>query len=219
MRYSVLLVEDDPLIGQGLELGLRSRGFGITWLDRGRTVLQLLAAQSFDVVVLDLGLPDIDGIELLQQIRQAQMDIPIVVLTARDSIKNRITGLDHGADDYMIKPASTDELAARIRAAARRNGGRSHEIICVGSLELNALSHKLLNNGQAVSLTPIEYLITETLILKHRAAVSTENLLDVLEGAHYESSAQSIQVHIHSLRKKLAPEVITTIRGTGYRIG
>ena len=109
MPYSVLLVEDDPLIGQGLELGLRSRGFRLTWLDKGQHVLSLLRDQPFDVLVLDLGLPDIDGIELLQQIRQAKIDIPIIVLTARDSIKNRITGLDHGADDYVTKPASTDE--------------------------------------------------------------------------------------------------------------
>ena len=219
MPYSVLLVEDDPLIGQGLELGLRSRGFLLTWVDRGRNVLSLVRDQPFDVLVLDLGLPDIDGIELLQQIRQAKIDIPIIVLTARDSIKNRITGLDHGADDYVTKPASTDELAARIRAVARRKGGRSNETLNIGRLELNPLSRELLKEGQPVQLTPIEYLIVETLMRKEGVVVSIDSLLHVLEDATHESSIQSIQVHIHSLRKKLDPEIITTVRGAGYRLG
>ena len=219
MSYSVLLVEDNPLIGQGLELGLRSRGFGLTWVDKGLSVQQLLQEQSFDVLILDLGLPDIDGIDLLQQIRQTSIDIPIIVLTARDSINNRITGLDHGADDYVTKPTSTDELAARIRAVARRHSGRSTEIMRASSLELNPLSRELKNAGQLVSLTPIEFLIIETLMRKKGSVVSIDALLQVLEDAVHESTAQSIQVHIHSLRKKLSAEIITTVRGTGYRLG
>ncbi len=219
MAYSVLLVEDDPLIGQGLELGLRSRGFDLTWLDKGQGVLRMLVEQAFDVLVLDLGLPDIDGIELLQQIRQAQINIPIIVITARDTIQNRITGLDYGADDYVTKPASTDELAARIRAAARRNSGRSHETFRVGTLELNALSRELLRDGQPIPLTPIEYLVIETLMHKQHIVVSIDVLLGTLENAAHESTVQSIQVHMHSLRKKIAPEIITTVRGAGYRLG
>lgn len=219
MPYSVLLVEDDPLIGQGLELGLRSRGFGLTWLDKGRDVQRLLREQPFDVLVLDLGLPDIDGIDLLQQIRQASSDIPIIVLTARDSVKNRITGLDHGADDYVTKPASTDELAARIRAVARRNSGRSTEILRVGPVELNPLSHELQKDGQLIPLTPTEYLLIEALMRKEGAVVSVESLLGVLEGADRETTPQAIQVHIHSLRKKLDAELIQTVRGMGYRLG
>lgn len=219
LAYSILLVEDDPLIGQGLQLGLRSRGFELTWLDKGRDVQRRLVKQPFDVLVLDLGLPDIDGLELLQQIRKQQINIPIIVLTARDTIQNRITGLDHGADDYVTKPASTDELAARIRAVARRSSGRSHETLRIGTLELNALSRELLRDGQTISLTPIEYLIIDTLIRKQGTVVSVDLLLHNLENAAHESTVQSIQVHMHSLRKKLAPETITTVRGAGYRLG
>lgn len=219
MAYTVLLVEDDPLIGQGLELGLRTRGFDLTWLDKGLDVKRLLMEHAFDVLVLDLGLPNIDGLDLLQQIRQARIDIPIIVLTARDTVRNRVVGLDHGADDYVTKPASTDELAARIRAVARRSSGRSHETLQLGTLELNALSRELLKEGQVVPLTPIEYLITETLISKQRVVVPVEVLLRMLANTAHESSAQAIQVHMHSLRKKLAPETITTVRGVGYRLG
>jgi len=219
VAYSVLLVEDDPLIGQGLELGLRSRGFELTWLDKGQGVLIMLAKRAYDVLVLDLGLPDTDGIDLLQQIRRQQINIPIIVLTARDTVQNRVTGLDYGADDYVTKPVSTDELAARIRAVARRNSGRSHEILRAGTLELNALSRELSIDGQAVSLTPTEFLIMETLIRNQRIVVSVDVLLRTLEIAGHESTAQSIQVHMHSLRKKIAPEKITTVRGAGYRLG
>lgn len=219
MAYSVLLVEDDPLIGQGLELGLRSRGFELTWLDRGEGVQRLLLEQSFNVLVLDLGLPDIDGIELLKQIRKTQIDIPIIVLTARDTVQNRIVGLDHGADDYVSKPASTDELAARVRAVVRRNSVRTDEIFRSGTLELNALSHELLKEGQLVPLTPIEYLIFETLIRTTSVVVSVDALLSKLDNAKHESTPQSIQVHMHSLRKKITPEKITTVRGLGYRLG
>jgi two-component system response regulator QseB len=217
--YSVLLVEDDLLIGQGLELGLRSRGFGLTWVDKGQGVLRLLQEHTFDTLILDLGLPDIDGIDLLKQIRQASIDIPIIVLTARDSIKNRVTGLDHGADDYVTKPVSTDELAARIRAAARRGSGRSNEILKVGRLLLNPLSKELLHDEKPVSLTPTEYLIIETLIRKEGEVVFIGTLLSMLDDIGHESTSQAIQVHVHSLRRKLGADLITTVRGSGYRLG
>lgn len=219
MPYSVLLVEDDPLIGQGLELGLRSRGFGLTWLDKGAAVPSLLREQTFDVLVLDLGLPDVDGIDLLQQIRRQANNIPIIVLTARDSVKNRIAGLDHGADDYVIKPTSTDELAARIRAVARRHSGRSSEILRVGTVELNSLSRELRQNGRVVSLTPIEFLLMEMLLQKEGMVVSIATFLHMLDAADHETSPQAIQVHIHSLRKKLGAALISTVRGVGYRCG
>ena len=218
MPYSVLLVEDDPLIGQGLELGLQSRGFRLTWLDKGLGVQQLLQEQLFDVLVLDLGLPDIDGIDLLQRIRLTSIDIPIIVLTARDSVQNRITGLDHGADDYVIKPTSTDELAARIRAAARRSGGRSSETLRFGQLALDLLSRKLQSDGKLIQLTPNEFLIIEILMRKMGEIVHMETILNVLENSAQESSPQSIQVHIHSLRKKLGAQMIKTVRGVGYRL-
>jgi DNA-binding response OmpR family regulator len=217
--YAVLLVEDDPLIGQGLELGLRSRGFELTWLDKGGDVQRVLSQHPFDVLVLDLGLPDIDGIDLLQQIRQASNDIPIIVLTARDSIKNRIVGLDYGADDYVSKPVSTDELAARIRAVARRKSGRSTETLRVGTYVLNPLSRELHKQDQPVSLTPTEYLLIEALMRKEGVVVSVESLLRIVDDAGNESTAQAIQVHIHSLRKKLDAELIQTVRGVGYRLG
>ena len=174
---------------------------------------------SFDVLVLDLGLPDIDGIDILQQIRQASNDIPIIVLTARDSVKNRVVGLDHGADDYVSKPVSTDELAARIRAVARRKSGRSTETLCVGTFVLNPLSRELHKQDQPVSLTPTEYLLIEALMREEGIAVSVESLLRIVDDAGHKSTAQAIQVHIHSLRKKLDAELIHTVRGVGYRLG
>lgn len=218
MSYNVLLVEDDPLIGQGLEFGLESRGFCLVWVNKGSSVPAMLKEQAFDVIVLDLGLPDIDGLTLLQSIRRAQQAVPVIALTARDSIKDRIAGLDSGADDYVIKPASTDELAARIRAVARRRGGRSTEILQAGHLELNTVSREFFSLGEPVSLTPVEYLIIDRLLRNRKAAVSTDTLLQVLEGASYDSTVQSIQVHIHALRKKLPPGTIKTIRGMGYRL-
>lgn len=219
MSYSVLLVEDDPLIGQGLELGLRSRGFGLTWLVKGASVPSLLREKAFDVLVLDLGLPDVDGMDLLQQIRHQANNIPIIVLTARDSVKNRIAGLDHGADDYVTKPTSTDELAARIRAVARRHSGRSSEIVRVGTVELNSLSRELQQDGRVVPLTPIEYLLMEMLMQKKGMVVSVETFLHILADANHDTSPQAIQVHIHSLRKKLGAALISTVRGVGYRLG
>lgn len=219
MPYSVLLIEDDALIGQGLELGLGARGYQVVWLQQGNPVIDQLQRQHFDVLILDLGLPDIDGIDLLRRIRNKQIDIPVIVLTARDSQNSLITGLDQGADEYLIKPVSTDEIAARIRSLLRRIAGRNSSTMHYEGLTMDTLSRKVSFNNETVALTPMEFSLIEILLTHAGKVVSADRLIDILEQSGNETTLQSIQVHVHSLRKKFGHDMIKTIRGAGYLIG
>lgn len=219
MPYSVLLIEDDTLIGQGLELGLGARGYEVVWLQQGIPATGHLHRQHFDVLILDLGLPDIEGIELLRRIRNKQIDIPIIVLTARDSQESIVSLLDHGADEYLIKPVSTDEIAARIRSLLRRIAGRNSSTIYHQGLSVSTLSREVSLNNQPISLTPMEFALIEILLTHAGKAVSVDRLISILEQSNHETTLQSIQVHIHSLRKKIGHDMIKTVRGAGYLVG
>lgn len=216
MPYSILLVEDDPLIGQGLELGLETRGFAVNWQCSAGGAIQSLQQSGADVMVLDLGLPDMDGLDLLKRLRQTDVNLPVIILTARDAVKNRIEGLDFGADDYLVKPVSTDELAARIRAAARRNTGRASETIICGELSIDTQTQQVTQGGVGVHLTPSEYQLLLVLATHQCRVVASETLIAHLDTVSRDTSAQSLQVHVHSIRKKLKTDAIQTVRGVGY---
>jgi two-component system response regulator QseB len=215
---AVLLVEDDFVIGEGLKIGLTSRGFTINWERTAGGASRIIKQMPLDVIVLDLGLPDTDGMIVLERLRNSGNDTPIVILTARDAVNSRIKGLDLGADDYIVKPVTTDELAARIRAAARRNAGRASEIIKHGKLSLDTLGHQVYYDALEIKLTPNEFSVLHKLATNVGRIVPIESLIADLELASPDISSESLRVHIHSLRKKIDTKFIETIRGVGYII-
>lgn len=210
----LLLIEDDNLLGQGIQLALQARGYRTDWLQNGTQGLAGLLDTQPDLVILDLNLPDLDGLEVLRQARGRGVTCPVLILTARDAIEDRIAGLDSGADDYLIKPFSLDELEARVRALHRRAHGRADEQLTVGELSINTSARQVTYCGQAITLGRREYDLLLTL-LDARGRVLTRRQL---EERLYEDDPESnaLEVHIHSLRKKLDRSLIRTIRGVGY---
>ncbi|MCW8886667.1 MAG: response regulator transcription factor [Motiliproteus sp.] len=214
----LLLIEDDPLLGQGIKDALDRDGDTLDWLTQGRQGISAIKTSEFDLLILDLGLPDIDGLEVLRQIRAGQIDLPVIVLTARDQVSDRVKGLDSGADDYLIKPFDLNELRARIRALLRRHSGFSSPVLKHGELEVDPSSREVLHAGQPIQLSRREYaLLLE--FMHHPGRVFTRDQLnEKLYGWGEEVESNSIEVHIHHLRKKIGSQFIRTIRGVGYRI-
>jgi DNA-binding response OmpR family regulator len=212
----VLIVEDDELLGDALQAGLRERGLVTEWVRDGVAADTLLRTGEFAAVVLDLGLPRRGGIEVLRALRARGGKAPVLVLTARDAIEDRVAGLDTGADDYVVKPVAIAELAARLRALIRRAHGSGSDLLVVGELTLDANSRAVTFRGRPVDLHPSEFGLLRELML-HSGRVRTR---DQLEASLYEldraAESNTIEVFIHHLRRKLAPEVIRTIRGVGY---
>ena len=213
----VLLIEDDQLLGQGIQLNLQRRGYLVDWLQDGEQGLQGVIDLHPDLVILDLNLPGLDGIELLRIARNRGASMPVLILTARDAIEHRITGLDGGADDYLIKPFDMDELDARLRALYRRAHGRSDEILNHGEIEIRTGAREVFFQQQPVSLGRREYELL-LLLLDNRGRVLTRRQL---EEKIYEDDPESnaLEVHVHNLRKKLGKSLITTVRGVGYLMG
>ncbi|MBD9422902.1 response regulator [Achromobacter sp. ACM04] len=215
----ILIVEDDPLIGDGLKNGLRLLGYAVDWFVNGKEGDQALRAVRYDAVVLDLGLPSEDGVTLLTRWRHAGIDLPVVILTARDAIESRIAGLDAGADDYLIKPITLDELAARLRAVTRRLAGKPEPIWRHGDLEYQPASHEARWKGLAVDLTVREAQLLE-LFLTHPSRVLTRDFIrDKLYDWDSGLESNALEVHVHHLRKKIHPKLIRTLRGAGYALG
>ncbi|MFT6915344.1 MAG: two-component system response regulator QseB [Motiliproteus sp.] len=214
----LLLVEDDPLLGEGIQQGFNLQGETLDWLRSGQHALDALASSEFDLLILDLGLPDIDGLQVLSELRRRGDRIPVLILTARDQVTDRIRGLDGGADDYLIKPFDLDELRARVRALLRRNTGISSPTLRYADIEVDPASHEVCRNGEAVMLSRREYsLLSE--FLHHPGKVFTrDQLSERLYGWNEDVESNTIEVHIHHLRKKLGNELIKTVRGVGYRI-
>ncbi|MEH6651408.1 MAG: response regulator transcription factor [Motiliproteus sp.] len=214
----LLLVEDDPLLGQGIQQGFNRDGETLDWLRHGQQALDALASHDFDLLILDLGLPDIDGLEVLSRLRQRGEQLPVLILTARDQVSDRVLGLDGGADDYLAKPFDLDELRARIRALLRRQTGVSSPLLQHGTLEIDPASREVCYQGEPVSLSRREYsLLLE--LLSHPGRVFTrDQLSERLYGWNDEVESNTVEVHIHHLRKKLGSELIRTVRGVGYRI-
>ncbi|PZN35119.1 MAG: DNA-binding response regulator [Proteobacteria bacterium] len=215
----ILVVEDDDLIARGIVAGLRAHGFTA---DRVSTASQARLACEHthcDAMVLDLGLPDTDGLELLTRLRAAGNALPILILTARDAVDDRIRGLQAGADDYLVKPFDLGELAARLHALIRRAAGRSLNLFEAGPLRFDSSTGEAWLNGEPVELSRRESTLLASLIQANGRCVSGERLKDCLYGMDEEVESNALNVHIHNLRRKLGPDVIETVRGLGYRFG
>ncbi|GAA0360780.1 response regulator [Bowmanella denitrificans] len=214
----LLLIEDDSQLASALSLALRSEGFAVDHLNSGRQGLSALQAKQADMAILDLGLPDMDGIEILKTARQQRLGIPILVLTARDSTADKIKGLDLGADDYLAKPFEVEELLARIRVIARRLGTSDDARVKIGDVVLDTLAHKILVEGEQLALSRREYMLAKALMENAGRIQSREQLETRLYEWGEEVASNAIEVHIHHLRKKLPQGFIQTIRGVGYTV-
>ena len=215
----ILLVEDDPELGDGLTVGLRQAGFAVDWLRDGNSADQALQSESFDFVVLDLGLPRLSGMEVLNRARSRGQDMPILILTARDATGDKVSGLDAGADDYLVKPIDLDELTARIRALTRRSAGRADPLLVHGDVVLDPAAHSVTVAGQPVELSSREFSLLQMLLESAGRVLTRSQLEQSLYGWRDEPDSNALEVHIHHLRKKLGSELIRTLRGVGYTIG
>ncbi|WP_018714022.1 response regulator [Brachymonas chironomi] len=215
----LLLVEDDPALGEGIRVALKPEGYTVDWVQDGRSALHALTHERFDLAILDLGLPDMDGLDVLRRLRERQQAVPVLVLTARDATSDRIQGLDAGADDYLIKPFEVGELTARLRALLRRSFGRPQPVLEHGGVRLDPVSQEVSCRGEVVTLQRKEFLLLHQLMSQPGRVLTRDRLEEVLYGWS-ESAAESnaLEVHIHHLRRKLYPELIRTVRGVGYRI-
>jgi two-component system response regulator QseB len=211
----VLLVEDDPMIGASIQQGLRQDGWTVDWLQDGTAVDVALRTTAYTLVLLDLGLPHKSGCDILATIRRSGNAVPVVILTARDAVADRVRGLDGGADDYLVKPFDLNELAARMRAVLRRQSGRAEPIIRHGPLTLDPATHEVTWHGAAVTLSGREFVV---LLERPGAVLSRTQLEERLYGWEDGVVSNAIEVHMSHLRHKLAPEVIRTVRGVGYLV-
>ena len=214
----ILLAEDDRQLGEGLALGLKELGHTVDWVQDGVSAQQALASESLDALILDLGLPQVDGLQILRHMRQQERDLPVLVLTARDTVESRIEGLDLGADDYVVKPFDLMEVDARLRAITRRREGRSAPLIEHGTLTLNPASREVTLEGEPVNLSSYEYAVLETLVTHSGRILSRRFLEERLYGWEEGVESNALEVYIHHLRKKLGKELIRTVRGVGYSI-
>lgn len=212
----ILIVEDDKLLGHGIVSGLRQAAYAVDWVQDGETAETVLETEQYDALILDIGLPRKSGLEVLDTIREGGNSIPVLILTARDAISDKIVGLDRGADDYMIKPFELDELNARIRALLRRSSGRSLPVIRHLDLELDPASHSVTRDGKPIDLSPREFAILQTLLENVGRVMSRTRLEESLYSWKDEIESNAVDVHIHHLRRKLGAELIRTIRGVGY---
>jgi len=212
----VLLVEDDEMIAQGLQTALRQGGFAVDWTRDGKSASAALHSSAFDVVLLDLGLPYRDGIDVLRELRKRGDATPVIVLTARDEIQHRIAGLDAGADDYIVKPFDLDEVMARLRSVLRRAAGRGDSSIQHGELRLDPLSRTVDRGGVPVNLSAHEYAVLEALLQRPGAVLSRAQLEDRLYGWAEQIGSNAVEVYVHGLRRKLGADAIRTLRGVGY---
>jgi DNA-binding response OmpR family regulator len=215
----VLLVEDDRMIGESVRTALRQSGYVADWVRDGRAADLTLASEQFDLVLLDLGLPQRDGIDVLRALRARGNRTPVIVLTARDALTSRVAGLDAGADDYLVKPFELDELLARMRAVIRRHAGRADLALTVADVVLDPAARQVARAGVLVPLSAREFAVLEALMMRPGAILSRAQLEDRLYGWGDEIESNAISVYVHQLRRKLGEEFIHTVRGVGYYVG
>jgi len=215
----VLLAEDDPMIGESLREALRRQGMAADWVRDGRAADAVLASERFDAVLLDLGLPHKSGIEVLRALRARGDATPVIVLTARDALTDKVTGLDAGADDYLVKPFELEELLARLRALQRRQGGRASPVLEVADLRLDPATREVTRAGRSVLLSAREFALLQALLERPGAIVSRAQLEDRLYGWGEELESNAISVYMHQLRRKLGADLLHTVRGMGYYAG
>jgi two-component system response regulator QseB len=214
----LLLVEDDVMVGEAVRTGLRQDGFAVDWVTDGEQAQTALSLEAYEIVLLDLGLPKKDGLRVLKSLRSSGNRIPVMILTARDALSDRVSGLDAGADDYLIKPFDLEELSARIRALLRRQSGRADPLLRAGAVTINPALHEVLLNGEQVHLSNREFALLRALMDRPGSVLSRAQLEEKLYGWNDSVESNSIEVHIHALRKKLGSELIKNVRGVGYRI-
>ena len=206
------------MIGRAVVAGLQGGGYAVDWVRDGAEAELALTSQVYDLALLDLGLPRRDGLEILKELRRRGNRLPVVIITARDAVADRIAGLDHGADDYLVKPFDLDELLARARAVIRRREGRASPQMTCGALTVDPVKRLVTFRGAPVELSAREFAVLEALMKEPGAVVSREKLEDAVYGWGEEVGSNSIEVHLHHLRRKLLPELIRNVRGVGYRI-
>jgi two-component system, OmpR family, response regulator QseB len=214
----LLLVEDDTMIGEAIREGLRREGFTVDWVHDGESASQVLRTEAFDLLLLDLGLPRKGGLEVLTAARAHGHELPVLIITARDAISDRVQGLDAGADDYLVKPFDLDELAARIRALLRRKSGRTAPAIEHRGVVLNPAKHSVTRNGREVALSPKEFALLQLLMERPGTILSRARIEERLYGWGEEVESNAVEVHIHGLRRKLGADYILNVRGVGYRV-
>lgn len=214
----LLLIEDDPMIGDGLQQGLRREGHTVDWVQDGKAGAAAVQMAPYGLILLDLGLPGQDGMQLLKLLRQRDEAVPVIIITARDALPDRLAGLDAGADDYLVKPFAIEELIARIRAVGRRQAGRPNPELCVGPLRLDPARHLLWLRDEPVSVSAKDFAMLQLLMEGPGVVLSRETIEERMYGWDEEIGSNAVEVRIHNLRKKLGAEVIQTVRGVGYRI-
>jgi two-component system response regulator QseB len=214
----LLLVEDDSMIGESVRKGLQQDGFAVDWVQDGRAAEIALETNLYDTLLLDLGLPRKAGLEVLAALRRRGNSIPVLILTARDAVADRVKGLDAGADDYLVKPFDLEELAARIRALLRRKSGRADPVVQVGNLVLNPATHEASLEGKPIVLSAREFALIQALAERPGAVLSRAQLEEKLYGWGHEVESNTVEVYVHSLRRKLGADFIRNVRGVGYMV-
>ncbi|HDZ16243.1 MAG TPA: response regulator [Methylophaga aminisulfidivorans] len=214
----VLLIEDDVSLAQGLQTSLKREGFSVNHLREGKSALSSVATSEPDIVILDLGLPDMDGNEVLRQIRKNHSELPVLILTARNTIEDKVTGLDNGADDYLAKPFEIDELLARLRVLERRLSSLKHADLTVGDVSIDTRAQQVRVAGIDVDFSRREYMLLKMLLENVGRVQTRDSLESKLYSWGEEIASNAIEVHIHHLRKKLPEQFIKTVRGVGYTI-
>lgn len=214
----LLLVEDDTMIGRAARQGLVAAGFTVDWVTDGHAAQLALANDVYDLALLDLGLPGKDGMTVLQELRAARNALPVLIITARDSVPDRIAGLNAGADDYVLKPFDLDELVARVRALLRRRAGAASPLLECGRITLDPVRREVRLDGQEVALSAREFALLEALMQRPGAVLSREQLEDAIYGWGEEVGSNAVEVHLHNLRRKIGAETIRNVRGVGYKV-
>ena len=212
----ILVVEDDALLGDAIQAGLKQSGYAVDWMKDGVSAEQALTTEPYAAVVLDLGLPRLSGLEVLRRLRSRSTPIPVLILTAMDTVEDRIGGLDAGADDYLIKPFDMGELAARLRALIRRASGKTEPLLQIAGVKLDPAANRVLYRDKPVELSAREFAVLHALMLNAGKVLSRAQLEEQLYAWGDEIESNAVEVHIHHLRRKLFPELIETIRGVGY---
>lgn len=214
----ILLAEDDRLIGTAIQQALRDEAYALDWVQDGESALTALAAQNYGLMLLDLGLPRLDGVAVLRQMRQSQQRLPVIIITARDGLDDRIQGLDLGADDYLVKPFAVVELLARIRAVSRRHQGNAAPVLGNGLLELDPATHIVTRGENTFTLSAREFALLQALLTRPGAILSRSELEDRIYGWNEEVESNAVEFIIHSLRKKLGSDAIKNVRGVGWMV-
>ena len=214
----VLLVEDDPMIGESLAQSLRAAAYAVDWVQDGQAAQLALSTQTYGLMLLDLGLPKVDGMEILRSVRARDDAVPVLVITARDTVEDRISGLDHGADDYVLKPFEMSELLARMRAVIRRKGGASGPLFTNGHMTLDPVSKEVIVEGSRTILSAKEFALLHALMVRPGAILSRAELEDRLYGWNQEVESNAVEFQIHAIRKKLGSDSIKNVRGMGWMV-